>query len=130
MLYTLEGLLSYAWHTGHEGALEAVRRGMGWLAGRAIECRGLPEWCGGAARTYRSDSQLQFLRLGAMPPLAGLPDEALRACVGRLETLRTPDGCWRLDSADSVRSRRLTSWSLVFEGAAGLLGLPWEERLV
>jgi hypothetical protein len=130
MLYTLEGLLAYARRRDSEKAFEAVRRGMDWLAVRAIECEGLPEWCDGEPRAYRSDAQLQFLRLSAMAPLAGLPGEALRACATRLKALQTPDGFWRSDTADLPQSCRLTSWSLVFEGVAGLVALPWEERLV
>ena len=130
MLYALEGLAFYSFTQRQTVVQNAVAGAMQWLSGLALRNGGLPAWESEPQTSFRSDVQLQYLRLADLlgPEIA--PPEAREACALRLLTLRTADGFWRFDTGPNGRSARLPSWPLVFEGCLHLQGSPKTERIV
>jgi hypothetical protein len=130
LLYTLEGLYLYSLVRGATAARDAVRVAMVWLSELSLRHGGLPAWESEPKPVFRSDAQLQFLRLADLLEPSIVPQESREACLLRLTSLRTDDGFWRFDDGASAISSRLPSWSLVFEGCLHLRECSALERII
>lgn len=129
MCYALEGLAIDCERSGNRETDESVCAGIGWLARCAVADEGLAEWPEGGTRgrSWRSDSQVQMLRLLKWPSLSMdvLHVAAAEACRRRLRTLETELG-WRFDD----RSARIPSWTVIFQRSLMRMGrMPWAEAM-
>ncbi len=115
MCYALEGLF-YLLENGYSGKVELeehLRAGIQYLAHVADLNDGLPEWVNNHTPCYRTDSQIQYIRLVNRLKNTGIDlfgqKSAVKACNHRLSTLRHDVG-WRI----STNRRAIGSWNIVF----------------
>lgn len=131
MCYALEGLLHFHLTTRDPSAHDAAHRGMVWLSEQATRHDGIPAWIPDEQPEYRSDTQIQFLRLASTMENPPSFREAGAACRRRLERLRAREGQWLVgDGASPSISSRVAAWTTLFHLASRLPGATAAERLL